>query len=155
MSSLEHAVQEMLDLCDGNDVPTDFGINILQLIAEHFDIRPLTEEGRDAVEYAGNLDSKPRIFNRGVAEKAGEMGSAISIIGPPIATCSACSETLHIIKGSDFTHRKGNEPPAWHIDIDDEENIDPDTNEVVDELIPHGPGALCDDCSARYSEAKG
>ena len=38
------------------DNPSDYGRGILDFIAYHFDLRPLTPAAKDAVKYAGSKD---------------------------------------------------------------------------------------------------
>lgn len=40
------------------DKPSDHGREILDFIAYHFDLRPLTKAARDAVKYAGSKDAR-------------------------------------------------------------------------------------------------
>tara|TARA_R100000655_G_scaffold103482_3_gene149961 strand:+ start:277 stop:501 length:225 start_codon:yes stop_codon:yes gene_type:complete len=38
--------------------PSDFGDEVLDFIAYHFDLRPLTPAAREAVKYAGSKDQR-------------------------------------------------------------------------------------------------
>ena len=43
------------------DKPSSYGREILEFVACHFDLRPLTPAAREAVRYAGSSDT--RVFN--------------------------------------------------------------------------------------------
>jgi hypothetical protein len=48
-----------LDVAHGDpDKPSDHGREVLEFIAHHFDLRPLTPAAREAVRYAGSKDER-------------------------------------------------------------------------------------------------
>lgn len=55
------------------DRPSDYGREVLDFIAYHFDLRPLTPAAREAVKYAGSKDE--RVFRSDdPVENAGQGG---------------------------------------------------------------------------------
>ena len=51
---------------DDLDKPSDHGREVLEFIAHHFDLRPLTPAAREAVRYAGSADA--RVFKVDIPE---------------------------------------------------------------------------------------